>query len=135
MPQASEYQVTAEDMAYVVARVADAVRTCRHMPAELVRAKMTSWPDFVKDYWRELPDALPPRVAPTPQQITRMDEVILHWLPYLARVDSAYPRIVWAHGKGYGFRRIAAVLKCSKSTAHTHHLNAVYLVAARYVKK
>lgn len=123
-------------MAYVLNRVASAMRTLRLMPSAMVRTSMTTWPDIVQEFWHAYgyTDPTPPRLVPTPKQITDMDEVLL-WLAWLATVDARYPRIVWARVTGATYGKIGKRFNRSRQWAHSEMLNATYLLASRYARK
>ncbi len=88
----------------VEARLEEAADTLRRLPPGRRRPQLTSWPDTVRDpgeaYGYERTTVRPG--PPPPGAISRLDEV----LGWLAPVDPADRRILWARARGSSWRRI-----------------------------
>ena len=90
---------------YLRDRLADAADTLRRLPKPkgLERSLQSPWPDMLRDWLAYGWDRTQVRrAAPTPQAITRLDEV-LAWLHILSPTQRM---VLWARAEGLTWRRI-----------------------------
>lgn len=113
----------------VAERLREAAETLARLPlAHPGRHLTSSWPDIVrnfKDFRRPGLDG-PTRVAPLPQAIDRMDEVLMHWLRLL---DFDEVRILWAWMANLPAPGVARRLGISRSTLHRRRWAALKKLA------
>ncbi|MBF0286010.1 MAG: helix-turn-helix domain-containing protein [Magnetococcales bacterium] len=106
--------MTVWTMKVVASRLEEAAATLRLLPGDSPRGYVSFWPDVVhakKDaYGCNDPD--PPRLLPSPAEITRMDEA-LEWLQWLER-DQV--QIVWLHAEKVPRKIICAQYRTSRWT-------------------
>ena len=112
----------------IEARLNEAARILRFMPRSDTKflAKMRAhWPDYAPstfDKWigykKDGRTKLPPLSA-TPAQISRMDECLFIWLPWLLPAELGkgappdVPQIVWARSNRFSWNQIGAIRRAS----------------------
>ena len=106
-----------QDAIEVFEQIRRATRTIRKLPRVTVRSKFCNWPEIIRSFYEcyGYNDPDPPRLAPTPRQITQMDQVI-SWLAWLSQYGEECPRIIWARAENRSWRHIATVAGLSKDT-------------------
>jgi len=101
-PKPENSLVTVE---YLRDRLADAADTLRRLPKPrgLERSLQSPWPDMLRDWLAYGWDRTQvKRAAPSPQAITRLDEV-LAWLHLLSPTQRM---VLWARAEGLTWRKI-----------------------------
>jgi hypothetical protein len=116
-----------------------AARTMRHMPPAFRKQRMGYWPEIIRSHWEAQASAWdyekgrwrkmgPPRITPTPRQITEMDEVI-EWLTW---IPGEKARVVWARAEKFSWRKTAAIVGKAPNTCKTIFRTGVYTINELY---
>lgn len=115
----------------IEARFEEAAQTLRRLPhtGYYPSMKTSSWPEIVQSVHTAYgyDAARMPRITPTPQAITRMEETF-EWLRWLEPDDA---RIVWLRGEGVRWKPICYRVGLSRSQAWRHWVAAMILIANR----
>lgn len=112
----------------VEVRVMEAAAVLRKLPGPRVRGYFSTWPDIVLSA-REVAAQEPKRmrVLPSPQAISRMEEVIT-WNRFL-QPDEAH--LLWARADGLPWKHLCYRFGISRATAHRRWEYALSLIAWR----
>tara|TARA_R110002073_G_scaffold303806_1_gene472267 strand:+ start:4887 stop:5345 length:459 start_codon:yes stop_codon:yes gene_type:complete len=111
-------------------RFEEAAQTLRRLPGDRIGGYASSWPPIVRDA-REAYGYNPqrmPRIAPSPQAISRMEECF-DWLGWLDDPEDA--RIVWLRAEGVRWRQICIRIGCVRSTAWRRWATALLMIQKR----
>lgn len=112
-------------------RLEDAARTLRRLPAVRVPGYISAWPPIVRSaaeaYGWE--NATAPRIAPSPQAISQMEEAFT-WLAWLKNPDDM--RIVWLRAEGVRWKPICWRIGISRTTAWQRWAAAMITIANRH---
>jgi len=112
-------------------RFEEAARTLRRLPdpAKGPKGYGSSWPPIIRSYWEAygLDPARPPRISPTPQAISRMEETF-DWLGWLEPDDA---RIVWLRAEGLKWRQVGIRVGLHRGTAWRRWVAALITIATR----
>lgn len=135
-------RVTEDDLEHTFARIELGVRTLRRISMHHYRQDArTSWPDVIhehSDIWHATltHEATPPRIAPSPQQISNMDEVI-GWMAWLtANTGKQTSKALWLVAMGMSYRRVSRMIGVrSHHTVKSWVESALYLIAVNFIKK
>jgi hypothetical protein len=109
-------------------RIAEAASVLSRMPGPRVRGYFSAWPDILLSA-REIAaqEPKPMKVLPSPQAITRMEEVIT-WNQFLDRDEVG---LVWARADGMRWKGICHRFGISRPTAHRRWEYALSVIAWR----
>jgi len=113
----------------VEARLEDAARVLRKLPAVRVPGYFNTWPTMVVEFADRVgrepePMKLPP---PSATAITRMEQT-LEWLRWLEGEDA---KLVWARAEGTPWKYICPRLGIARATANRRWQYALHLIAWR----
>ena len=109
-------------------RVVEAAAVLRKLPGPRVQGYFSTWPDIVlsaREIARQEPK--PMKVLPSPQAISRMEEVIT-WNRYLEREEA---NLLWARAEGLPWKEVCHRFGISRPTAHRRHEYALAVIAWR----
>jgi hypothetical protein len=110
-------------------RFEEAAATLRRLPDARVPGYFSAWPPVIlssaEAYGYD--PARMPRIAPSPQAITRMEETFT-WLTWLEPDDA---RIVWLRAEGVRWKPICWRIGVSRSSAWRRWAAALILIANR----
>ena len=104
----------------VAAEIRLAMRCLRHMPSDGPREPGCAWPDVYHsphEAYGWLP-AVINKIPPSTDAITRMDQVLFHWLPKLTDDERI---LVTARGAGLSWRKIMRIRRKLHSRSHEGH--------------
>ncbi len=109
-------------------RVEEAAKVLRQLPSPRAQGYFSTWPDIVRSA-REIArqEPKPMKVLPSPQAISRMEEVIT-WNRYIDRDDAA---LVWARAEGLPWKEVCHRFGISRPTAHRRWEYALSVIAWR----
>lgn len=132
-------------------RIIEAVTVERAMQGDRPRSRFCNWPDMEPDpnlaYGYNEAEC---RIIPTAQQIDRYSEVMLDWLPLIAKNPQFKPprlyqnivlmrAILASNGKFYGYRVVAAKLRHIKRMSHEtcrkKYEDAIHYLECKIVSK
>jgi hypothetical protein len=110
-------------------RFEEAARTLRRLPDVRVPGYFNTWPTIVRSVHEAFgwEPARSPRIPPTPEAISRMEETFT-WLSWLDADDA---RIVWLRAEGVRWKPICWRLGISRATAWRRWAAALITVANR----
>jgi hypothetical protein len=113
----------------VESRFEEAASTLRRLPDRRVPGYFSTWPPIVRDAIEAYgyDPARAPRIAPSPQAISRMEETFT-WLAWLDGDDA---RIVWLRAEGVRWKPICWRMGISRATAWRRWVAALITVANR----
>ncbi|MDE2284729.1 MAG: helix-turn-helix domain-containing protein [Hyphomicrobiales bacterium] len=113
----------------VEARFEEAAFTLRRLPDTRVPGYFNTWPAIVRSVHEAFgyERARMPRIAPTPQSISRMEETFT-WLTWLAPDDA---RIVWMRAEGSPWKPICCRVGLSRQHAWRRWVAALMTVSNR----
>ena len=113
----------------VEARFEEAAYTLRRLPDTHVPGYFNTWPVVVRSVYEAFgwERARMPRIAPSPQAISRMEETFT-WLTWLDPDDA---RIVWLRGEGVPWKPICWRVGLSRQTAWRRWVAALITVSNR----
>jgi hypothetical protein len=109
-------------------RIAEAASVLSRMPGPRVRGYFSAWPGILLSA-REIAaqEPKPMKVLPSPQAITRMEEVIT-WNQFLDRDEVG---LVWARADRVPWKEICYRYGISRPTAHRRYDYALSVIAWR----
>jgi hypothetical protein len=109
-------------------RIVEAAKVLRQLPGPRAQGYFSTWPDILlsaREIARQAPK--PMKVLPSPQAISRMEEVIT-WNRHLERDDA---NLLWARAEGLPWKEICYRFGISRPTAHRRHEYALSVIAWR----
>ncbi|GAB4227862.1 MAG: hypothetical protein Kow0032_07460 [Methyloligellaceae bacterium] len=114
-------------------RLEAAARTLRRLPDHHVPGYRSSWPEVVHDARQAYgyDPARMPRIAPSPQDISEMEEVF-GWLLWLDPDDA---RIVWLRAEGVRWKPICHRVGMSRGGAWRRWAAALITISNRIKKQ
>jgi hypothetical protein len=117
----------------VEARFEEAAATLRRLPDTRVPGYFSAWPPIVRAAVEAYgyDPARMPRIAPSPQAISRMEETF-SWLMWLEPDDA---RIVWLRAEGVRWKPICWRIGISRATAWRRWAASLIVVANRLNSK
>lgn len=107
----------------VIILLEEAVDTLKRLPSQSIKAKLTSWPDVVRntaETYASIPNFIKP-ARPSPDAIDRLDMV----LDGLIKLNTQERRIVWARASKISWRRLEQFENLSHTTLRKHHHSAL----------
>lgn len=113
----------------IEARFEEAAFTLRRLPDTRVPGYFNTWPPIVRSVYEAFgwDRARMPRIAPTPQAISRMEETFT-WLVWLEPDDA---RIVWLRAEGVPWKPICWRVGLTRQTAWRRWVAALITVSNR----
>jgi hypothetical protein len=110
-------------------RFEEAAFTLRRLPDTHVPGYFNTWPVIVRNAFEAFgwERARMPRIAPSPQAISRMEETFT-WLMWLEPDDA---RIVWLRAEGFHWKPICWRVGLTRSTAWRRWVAALVTVSNR----
>lgn len=102
----------------------EAAQTLRRLPRGLIKARLTSWPEFVKsgvDFTSPTHLGLQKMSPPAPAAIDRMDKLI----PLLYKIPVDHRRLVWARAHKIPWRALEDMTGLSHTTLRKRHAEAL----------
>lgn len=110
---------------FVAERLEHAAEVMRCLPGAHPRSAACAWPEMVSEFVQD--DAEPGSIAPTPDDIARMDEALL-WLHWVSPSDS---RLLWARAEKIPWRKLSARLRVSRQTLWARWASALAHIASK----
>ena len=109
--------------------MAEAADVLSRLPDPKLRGHVSSWPQFVRDYWEAygMQDVVLRRPPPSAAAIDRMD-LALQWLAWVDPIDA---RIVWLHACGRPWKEVCWTSGLARAAAHQHWIFALCVIAWR----
>lgn len=118
-------------------RIEEAAATLRFTPDKEMRffaaGHKTCMPAIIRSYWEAygLEPARRPRIAPSAAAISRMEEVILEWMPSLGREHPKAMKVAWLYfGMNIPTAKICRELGMVRRTVYRHRKLAIEWLAA-----
>ena len=110
----------------------EAADTLRRLPKIYWKARLTYWPDVIKDAAASLEEPRKRRpAAPSPQAIDRMDEVLTWLIP----LSVEQRRLLWARACGVPWRHLADMDGRSHVTLRKIWQHTLQTIAERLTKR
>lgn len=110
----------------VLLRIEEAAETLKRLPPAVLRGKLTTWPDYVRDASAETGGS-GRRLAANPEAIDRMDETLI-WVGWLPGLTA---RIAWARANKASWRQIGTLAGMSPRTCQRRLTEGLLEIAAR----
>lgn len=99
----------------IMERFEEAVYVAKRLPPVMPAGYRTAWPDFILTELEILQqDKKPIRLLPTPEQLSRLDEV-LNWIVLLTEIER---KLIWMRANRKPWREVCGTLGLCRSGAN-----------------